>query len=107
LFSKATDFKIIRNGYYWPLIFKYSYKFTRYCDKFQKFYGKERLSSMPLQPVLPYSPFSTWGLDFIGPTNPSSSLRHIFILTGTDYFTKWTKVVPLRHTHDEKVVFFL
>jgi hypothetical protein len=62
--SKATSFKIIRNGCYWPSIFQDSYKFARSCDKCQKFIGKERISAMPLQHVLPDFPFSKWGLDF-------------------------------------------
>jgi hypothetical protein len=106
-FAKATAFKIIRNGYYWPTIFCDSYKFARSCDKCQKFVGKECLSSMPLQPVLSNFPFSKWGLDFIGPINPLSSAWHIFILTATDYFTKWTEVVPLRHAQDDQVISFL
>jgi hypothetical protein len=65
------------------------------------------LSAMPLQPVLPYFPFSKWGLDFIGLINPLSSVGQIFILTTTDYFTKWTEVVPLRHAQDEQVISFL
>jgi hypothetical protein len=105
--AKDTSFKIIRNGYYWPSIFYDSYKFARSYDKCQKFVGKERLSAMPLQPVLLDFPFSKWGLDFIGPINPPSFAGHIFILTATDYFTKWTEVVPLRHAHDEKVISFL
>jgi hypothetical protein len=86
--AKDTTFKIIRNDYYCPLIFRNSYKFEISCDKCQKFVGKERLSAMPLQPVLPNFTFSKWGLDFIGPINPPSSTRHIFNLTATDYFTK-------------------
>jgi hypothetical protein len=105
--AKATTFKIIRNGYYWPLIFRDSYKFARSCDKCQKFVGKEHLSAMPLHLVLLDFPFSKWGLDFIGPINPSSSTGHIFILIATDYFTKWTEVVPLRHVQDEQVISFL
>jgi hypothetical protein len=62
---------------------------------------------MPLQHVLPDFPFSKWGLDFIGPINPPSSAGKIFILTTTDYFTKWTEVVPLRHSQDEQVISFL
>jgi hypothetical protein len=90
--SKTTAHKILRTGYYWPSIFKY---------------GKEKFFSMPLQPVLPDFPFSKWGLDFIGPINPSSSVGHIFILTTTNYFTKWTEVVPLKHAQDEHVISFL
>jgi hypothetical protein len=106
-YSKATSFKIIRNGYYWPSIFRYSYRFTRSCDKCQKFDGKECLSAMPLQLVLSDFSFSKWGLDFIGPINPSSSTGKIFILTATDYFTMWNEVVPLRHSQDEHVIYFL
>ena len=62
---------------------------------------------MLLQPVLPKFPFSKWGLDFIGLINPPSSAGHVFILTTTDYFTKWTEVVPLKHSQDEQVIYFL
>jgi hypothetical protein len=72
-FAKITIFKIIIKGYYLPSIFCYSYVFSRSCDKCRKFVGKERLSTMPLQPVLLDFPFSKWGLDFIGPINPPSS----------------------------------
>jgi hypothetical protein len=106
-FSKDNAFKIIRNGYYWTTIFRYSYKFTKSCNKCQNFVGKEHLFSMPLQHVLSYFHFSKWGLDFIGPINSPSSVGHIFILTATDYFTKWTEDVPLRHAHDEHAISFL
>jgi hypothetical protein len=62
---------------------------------------------MPLQPVLLDFPFSNWGLEFIGPINPSSSVGHIFILTSANYFTKWDEVVPLRHVQYEHVFYFL
>jgi hypothetical protein len=73
----------------------------------QRFAGREKFFAMPLQPILPDFPFSKWGLDFIGPINPPSSAGHIFILTTTNYFTKWTEVVPLKHAHDEHVITFL
>jgi transposase InsO family protein len=46
-------------------------------------------------------------LDFVGPINPSSSAGQVFILTFTDYFTKWVEVVPLKHSTDEQVISFL
>jgi hypothetical protein len=96
--ANATAFKIIRNGYYWPTIFHDSYKFAISYDKCQRFPGKEHLSAKPLQLVLPYFPFSKWGLDFIGLINLLYSIGNIFILTTTDYFHKWTEAVPLRNT---------
>ena len=62
---------------------------------------------MPLKPILTDFPFSKWGLEFIGPINPSSPAGHIFILTATNYFTKWDEVVPFRHVQDEHVFYFL
>ena len=62
---------------------------------------------MPLQHVLPNFPFSKWGLDFIGPINPPSFAEHVFIITTTYHFTKWTKFVPLKRAQDEQVISFL
>jgi hypothetical protein len=105
--GKTIAFKIIRKGYYWPSIFHDSYVFSRSCDKCQKFIGKERLSAMPLQPVLSVFPFYKWGFYFIGPINPSSSAGKVFILTSIDYFTKWAEVVPLKHSTYDQVISFL
>jgi hypothetical protein len=105
--AKATAFKIIKKGYYWPSIFRDSYNFSRSCDKCQKFIGKEHLYAMPLQPFLPHFPFSKWGLDFIDPITPPSSTGQVFNLKTIDYFTKWTEVVPRKHSQDEQVISFL
>jgi hypothetical protein len=48
------------------------------------------------------------GLDFIGQIYPSSSKGHRFVLMATDYFTKWTKAVPLKNmTHKEVIEFIM
>jgi hypothetical protein len=104
---KTTAFKMIRKWYYWPSIFRDSYNFSRSCDRCQKFSWKKHLFTMPLQPVLPEFPFSKWGLDFISLINPPSSAGQVFILTTTDYFTKWTQAIPLKHSQDEQVISFL
>jgi hypothetical protein len=62
---------------------------------------------MPLQHFLPNFPFSKWGLDFIGPINPPSSVGQFFILTTTYYFMKWTEAILLKHSQDEHVISFL
>jgi hypothetical protein len=46
-------------------------------------------------------------LDFIGPINPLSSKGQVFILTTTNYFTKWAEVVSLKHWTDDQVISFL
>ena len=52
--------------------------------------------AMPLMLILPLQPFEKWGLEFIGPIDPST--RHHFncyILVGTDHGTKWVEAQAL------------
>jgi hypothetical protein len=43
----------------------------------------------------------------IRPINPRSSKGHMYILTSTDYFTKWPEVVALKKVDYEELVKFL
>jgi hypothetical protein len=57
-------------------------------------------------PIIKPWPFRGWDLDFIGQIYPSSSKGNRFVLVATDYFMKWTKVVPLKNmTHIEVIEF--
>ena len=40
-------------------------------------------------------PFNTWRLNLIRPINPPSN-SNIWILTATEYFTKWVEAIPLK-----------
>jgi hypothetical protein len=46
-------------------------------------------------------------LDFIGEIHPPSSGKHKWILTTTEYFTKWIEVVPTRQATDVVIIKFL
>lgn len=61
---------------------------------------------MPLHPIHVEQPFSKWGLDFFVPINLPSSMGHKWILTATNYFTKWTKFVTLKEANDTFVLNF-
>lgn len=62
---------------------------------------------MPLKPISTKKPFQQWGLDFLGEIHPSSSGQHKWILTATDYFTKWIEAVPCRQANDSTIIQFL
>ena len=47
------------------------------------------------------------GIDIIGEIKPNSSLLHKYILTATDYFTRWVEAVPLRKVNEDEVINFL
>eukprot|EP00253_Pinus_taeda_P026870 PITA_26870 len=48
-----------------------------------------------------------WGLDFIREIHPASSGQHRWILTATDYFTKWIEAIPTRQATDAVIISFL
>jgi len=52
-------------------------------------------------------PFAQWGLYVISPINPKSRKDHSYIITSTDYFTKWKEVVALRNADLEQLIHFL
>jgi ribonuclease HI len=106
-FWKTTAHKILRAGYYWPTLFPDVCREIRACIKCQKFSGKQQLKSLPLKPVVVSAPFQQWGLDFIGEIHPPSSGQHRWILTATDYFTKWIEAVPTRSTSHKVIISFL
>eukprot|EP00253_Pinus_taeda_P021472 PITA_21472 len=71
------------------------------------FEGKKKLLPLPLKPISTEKPFQQWGLDFIGEIHPSSSGQHRWILTSTDYFTKWIEAIPCRQANDSIIIQFL
>ena len=63
--------------------------------------------SLPLKSIAVNAPFQQWGLDFIGEINPSSSGQHKWILTATDFFTKWVEAIPIRNATDKVIKDFI
>jgi hypothetical protein len=104
---RTTTYNILRAGYFWPTLFTDVCAKIRACVKFQKFAGKHQLKSMPLKPVVASGPFQQWGLDFIGEIHPASSGQHIWILTATDYFTKWIEAIRMRSASHKVIIGFL
>jgi hypothetical protein len=104
---RVTAYKILRVGYYWPKLFTYVNAKVRACNPCQLFSDKQKLHTLPLTPVKTEARFQQWGLDFIGGIHPYSSAQHKWILTATDYFTKWVEAIPTRNTTNSVVINFL
>jgi hypothetical protein len=60
-----------------------------------------------LKPVTISGPFQQWGLNFIGEIHPASRGQHGWILTATDYFTKWIEAIPTRSASHMILINFL
>jgi hypothetical protein len=106
-FWKTTAHNILRDGYYWPALFANVCRGIRACIKCQNFSGKQQLKSLPLKPIVSPAHFQKWGLDFIGEIHPPSSSQHRWILTATDYFTKWIEAIPTRSASHKVIIIFL
>ena len=52
-------------------------------------------------------PFEMWGMCVVGHISPLSSKGHWFILTITDYFSKWPEAIPLREVKTSDVIKFI
>ena len=107
LYWKSTANKILRAGFYWPTLFANVRKYVTSYHKCQIFEGKKKLLPLPLKPISTEMPFQQWGLDFIGEIHPPSSAQDKWILTATDYFTKWIEVIPSRQATDTVIISFL
>ena len=44
------------------------------------------------------------GMDVVGEINTNYLKLHKYILTTVDYFTKWTKVIPLKTVNENEVI---
>ena len=104
MYWKTTANKILRAGFYWPTLFHDVHKMILDCHKCQIFEGKRKLLPLPLHPITVEAPFQQWGLDFIGEIHPPYSSQHRWILTATDYFTKWIEAIPCRQANDSVII---
>ncbi|XP_058208305.1 uncharacterized protein LOC131321327 [Rhododendron vialii] len=48
-----------------------------------------------------------WAIDMIGEIIPHSSQQHEYVMVATDYFTKWTKAIPLKSVAQKQVIDFI
>lgn len=85
--ADATAHQILKDGYYWPSIFKDTHENVCHYHTCQTVASRERNPTMPLQLVFEVRPFAQWELGFIGVINPNSYAGHKFILTAIDYCT--------------------
>ncbi|XP_022859158.1 protein NYNRIN-like [Olea europaea var. sylvestris] len=81
--------------------------YTRKCEACQVHANFIHQPPEPLHPTIASWLFDAWGLDVIGPITPKFSAGHAYILVGTDYFSKWAEVVPLKEVKKENVTDFI
>ena len=98
--------KILRAGYFWPIIFKDCVEAVKHCHPCQLYTRKMRSHPTPLFPVVSVGPFMKWGIDYMT-CNPASAGGHKYIIVAVDYFTKWAEAMPTFKDNGETAAYFV
>ncbi|XP_026451488.1 protein NYNRIN-like [Papaver somniferum] len=83
---------------------------AEHVKKCQQFQSHGSLICAPrnlLHSVVTPWPLHSWGLDILGPIRPTSSGRHKYIITATEYSTKWVEAIPLRDYSGATIAAFI
>lgn len=99
--------KILRMGYFWPTMEKDSIDFVKTCKKCQIHGNLVHTPAQEINPLVMSWPFYQWGFDLIEAIHPPSSSEYKWIITTTEYFTKWVKAVQLADSMGKKISSFI
>lgn len=102
----AKTYGKIRNRYYWDNMFKEIEAYVKSCTHCQHRKNVPRAPAGLLQPIKVGSPFKCIGVDFLGPF-PKSKSGNTFIITATDYATRWAEARAVTNSTAETVANFL
>jgi hypothetical protein len=93
-------------GFYWPIVVSDADSLVCHCEGCQFFSHQKHMPSHQLQTITIAWPFSTWGLDLVGPFKKAKGgFTHVFI--AVDKFTKWIEAKPATSITVAKVVEFI
>jgi hypothetical protein len=104
--ARSLVHKLVRAGYYWPMMQKDAISYTRACDKCQRFENLIHSPPETLTPITAPWPFAQWGLNIMGPL-PVRRRQLKFLVIGIDYFTKWVEAKSLVMITEKNVRGFL
>jgi hypothetical protein len=65
MYGYATAKTILRDGYFWPSLFKDCITVIHKCHACQTYNNKIRSHPAPLHPVVSIGPFDKWGIEFM------------------------------------------
>ncbi|XP_062102814.1 uncharacterized protein LOC133812978 [Humulus lupulus] len=104
--GRSLAHRALTQGYYWPTMRADSSDYARRCDKCQRFAQISHQPSERLISITSPWPFMKWGMDIVGklPTAPGQKM---YMLTVTDYFSKWIEADSFHQIRDKEVKGFI
>ncbi|GKV40196.1 hypothetical protein SLEP1_g47864 [Rubroshorea leprosula] len=104
--ARTLAHKVLRQGYYWPNMYKDAIHFVQKCLRCQFFAHLTHQPAEELTTLVAPWPFAQWGLDLLGPfVKGVGGVTHLVV--GVDYFTKWVEARPLSSLTSKKVALII
>ncbi|GKV25716.1 hypothetical protein SLEP1_g35111 [Rubroshorea leprosula] len=104
--ARTLAHKVLRQGYYWPNMYKDATHFVQKCPRCQFFAHLTHQPAEELTNLVAPWPFAQWGMDLLGPfVKGVGGVTHLIV--GVDYFTKWVEARPLSSRTSKKVEDFV
>ena len=103
--GRSLAHRAISPGYWWPYMQTDALKYFREYDKCQRFAPMIHQPARESNPLSSPWLFAQWGLDIVGPL-PQAPGNKKFLITATDYFTKWIEAEPLSNIRDVDIKCF-
>ncbi|GKV36000.1 hypothetical protein SLEP1_g44186 [Rubroshorea leprosula] len=104
--ARTLAHKVLKQGYYWPNMYKDATHFVQRCLKCQFFAHLTHQPAEELTTLVAPWPFAQWGLDLLGPfVKGVGGVTHLIV--GVDYFTKWVEAWPLSSLTSKNVEDFV
>ena len=95
--------KTVKASYFWRTMQKDAAKLVKKCDKCQWFGNMQHVPRELLTSISSPWPFSTWGINIVGPLPKQVK----FLLLAINYLTKWVEAKPLATIIEDKIQTFV
>ncbi|GKU90867.1 hypothetical protein SLEP1_g4811 [Rubroshorea leprosula] len=104
--ARTMAHKVLRQGYYWPIMQEDAKKYVQKCQKCQFFAHLTHQPTEELTTLVAPWPFAQWGIDLLGPfIKGTRGVTHLVITI--DCFIKWVEARPLSSLTSRKIEDFV
>lgn len=104
--GRSLAHRALTQGYWWPTMKHDSDEYVKQCRSCQLHSPIIHKPARYLTPLFSPWPFAQWGMDIVGKM-PVAPGGFKFLITATDYFTKWVEAEALVHITDSDVIHFV
>ncbi|GKA79051.1 reverse transcriptase domain-containing protein [Tanacetum coccineum] len=93
--------KVMKQGYYWPSIYRDATKIIQDCTRCQEHSMEKKVSRKDAILVGNRWPFSHWGVNILGPL-PMAPESLKFLAIAMEHSTKWVEAKPLTRMNEKQ-----